>query len=46
MEDLTVNELEEIVVAVDSLFVHGDEERLGEVHRRVGFGKLEAGVAG
>lgn len=41
--DLAVDELEEIVVAEDALLVHGDEERLGEVHGRVGFGELDGG---
>lgn len=39
--NLTVDELEEIIVAEDSLLVHGDKEGLGEVHGRVAFGELD-----
>ncbi len=43
--NLTVHELEEVVVAENTFLVYGDEESLGKVHRRIGFGELQSVVS-
>ena len=42
--NLTIDELEDVVVAENAFVIHGDEEGLGEVHGCVVLGELDKAV--